>query len=120
LRLLFDHGVPSPLRRFLTRHDVTFARQRGWGEHVNGRLIAAAAEAGFEGIVTCDKNWSYQQNLKARLLAFAVLPTNIWPDLRPHVADIVAFIDGMEQGTYRELHLPRPTLKRRPAPERSE
>lgn len=118
MRLLFDNGVPAPLRRFLVQHEVTAARERGWAEYVNGRLIAAAEEAGFEGIVTCDKNWAYQQNLAERRLAFAVLPTNMWPHLKPHVAEIVAFIDGMGAGEYRELALPRPPLQRRPPPSR--
>lgn len=56
MRLLLDHGVPSPLRRFLVSHEVAFARERGWAEYVNGTLIAAAEEAGVEGVVTCDKN----------------------------------------------------------------
>lgn len=85
---------------------------------MNGRLIAAAEEAGFEGIVTCDKNWAYQQNLTDRRLAFAVLPTNIWPDLQPHVAVVVAFIDGVGLREYKELDLPRPPLRRRPPPPR--
>ena len=118
MRLLFDHGVPAPLRRFLVRHEVTLTKDQGWAEYVNGRLIAAAAEAGFEGIVTCDKNWSYQQNLTTRKLAFAVLPTNLWPDLQPHIPQIVAFIDGLGQGAYQELHLPKPKLNRRPPPSR--
>ncbi len=118
LRLLFDNGVPAPLRRFLIRHEVSLARDQGWAEYVNGRLIAAAEQAGFEGIVTCDKNWSYQQNLEDRRLAFAVLPTNIWPDLQPHIAEVVAFIDGVVQEGYHELDLPRPKLVRRPPPTR--
>jgi len=119
LRLLFDNGVPAPLRRFLICHDVSLARERGWEEYLNGRLIAAAEDAGFEGIVTCDKNWRYQQNLAGRRLAFAVLPTNVWPDLQPHIGEIVAFIDGVGQGAYQELSLPRPTLRRRPPPRQS-
>ena len=118
LRLLLDHGVPAPLRRFLNHHDVTLARDLGWAEYVNGRLIAAAEEAGFDTMVTCDKNIGYQQNLASRRLGLAVLPTNIWPDLQAHIDAIVTFIDGVGQGGYRVLDLPRPRLVRRPAPSR--
>jgi hypothetical protein len=116
LRLLFDNGVPAPLRHFLVRHEVTLARDCGLAESTNGKLISAAEEAGFGGIVTCDKNWGYQQNLLGRRLAIAILPTNIWPHLQPHLFKIVAFIDGLEQAGYRELDLPRPPLVRRPPP----
>jgi hypothetical protein len=118
LRLLFDHSVPSPLRRFLVRHEVTLARERGWEELVNGQLIAAAEAGGFEVIVTCDKNWAYQQNLTARRIAVVVLPLNAWPHLQPHTAEIAAVIDGAGEGSYRELTLPRPALIRRPPPGR--
>lgn len=118
MRLLFDHGVPSPLRRFLSHHEVTLAKERGWAEYVNGRLLAAAEEAGFEVMVTCDKKIVYEQNLAERRIGLAVLPTNIWPQLQPRVAEIVTFIDGAAPGQYRELDLPRPALKRRPPPPR--
>lgn len=118
MRLLFDHGVPLPLRRFLAHHEVILAKDRGWAEYVNGRLLAAAEEAGFEAMVTCDKKIVHERNLAERRIGLAVLPTNIWPQLQPHVAEIVAFIDGVGQGEYRELDLPRPPLKRRLPPSR--
>ena len=117
MRLLFDHGVPAPLRRFLIRHEVILTKELGWEGYVNGRLITAAEQAGFEAIVTCDKNVVYQQNLAERRIALAVLPTNIWPHLQPYVTQIVAFIDGIGRGAYQELQLPRPALNRRPPPQ---
>ena len=119
LRLLFDHGVPAPLRRFLIRHEVSLAKDLGWAEYVDGRLIAAAETAGFEAMVTCDKNIGYQQNLAERRIALAVLPTNLWPDLLPHISEVVAFIDGIGQGAYASLDLPRRPLLRRPPPSQS-
>ena len=119
MRLLFDHGVPSLLRRFLVQHEVTFAKERGWAEYVNGRLLAAAEEAGFEVMVTCDKKIVFEQNLTGRRIGLAILPTNIWPHLRPHVAEVVAFIDAAVLGECRKLELPRPELQRRPPPPQS-
>ena len=91
----------------------------GWAEYVNGRLIAAAEGAGFEAIITCDKNVGYQQNLTDRRIALAILPTNLWPDLQPHIEEIVTFVDGLGQGAYQELRLPRRRLLRRPPPDRN-
>src|SRR5450432_1885165 len=53
---LFDNGTPAPLRHALTGHTVVEAIERGWDRLVNGELIAAAEMAGFELLVTTDKN----------------------------------------------------------------
>jgi hypothetical protein len=39
MRILFDQGVPLPLKRWLTSHEVETARQRGWSEFLNGDLL---------------------------------------------------------------------------------
>jgi hypothetical protein len=41
------------------------AIERGWDRLVNGELIAVAEAAGFELLLTTDKNIRYQQNLQA-------------------------------------------------------
>lgn len=63
MRILFDHGTPAPLISFLTSHTVTKAQDRGWDTLSNGDLLDAAEEAGFELLLTADKNIRYQQNL---------------------------------------------------------
>jgi hypothetical protein len=63
--ILFDNGTPAPLRYALKDHIVVEATERGWDQLTNGELIAAAEDAGFEVLVTTDKNMRYQQNLKA-------------------------------------------------------
>ena len=66
--VVFDKGTPRTLARYLIdHHAVTEARARGWAELENGELLAEAA--GFEVLVTPDKNLSYQQNLAARRIA---------------------------------------------------
>jgi hypothetical protein len=71
--VLFDNGTPRGLARFLSSHTVEEARTRGWEELANGELIDAAEQAGFEVMVTMDKNIRYQQNLKSRGIALVVL-----------------------------------------------
>jgi hypothetical protein len=65
MRILFDNGTPRGLARFLVGHSVEEARAHDWEELVNGELIEAAEQAGFDLIVTTDKNIRYQQNLEA-------------------------------------------------------
>ena len=60
-------------RSLIDHHTVTEARARGWQELENGELLNVAEAAGFEVLVTTDKNLSYQQNLAARRIAVIVL-----------------------------------------------
>lgn len=68
MRILFDNGTPRGLTRFLAGHTVEEARAHGWEELANGELIEAAEKAGFDLMVTTDKNIRYQQNLEGRKL----------------------------------------------------
>ena len=71
---LFDNGTPRTLARYLINHHaVTEARARGWDELENGELLTVAEAAGFEVLVTTDKNLSFQQNLARRKIAIVVL-----------------------------------------------
>jgi hypothetical protein len=54
--VLFDQGTPVPIRPFLVGHTVETTAQRGWDKLKNGELLEAAEEAGFEVLVTPDKN----------------------------------------------------------------
>ena len=48
MRILFDQGTPAPLIPFLEGHTVTKAKDAGWDRLVNGELLKAAEEAGFD------------------------------------------------------------------------
>ncbi len=54
--ILFDNGTPAPLRYALKGHVVVEAIERGWDRLLNGELLASAEAAGFELLVTTDKN----------------------------------------------------------------
>lgn len=71
--ILFDNGVPAPLKHSLKNHSVVEAIERGWESLVNGELLEVAEAAGFEVLLTTDKNIRYQQNLTSRRIAFVVL-----------------------------------------------
>lgn len=116
MRLLFDHNTPAPLAALLPGHEIARADELGWDTLVNGALIAAAEAAGFDLLVTCDKQWRYQQNLAARTIGILVLPTNRWPHLRAHAGDIAAAVATASPACYLEVNLPRPRLVRRPPP----
>lgn len=72
--VLFDNGTPRTLARYLIdRHTVTEARSKGWDRLENGELLDAAEAAGFEVLVTTDRNIRYQQNLSKRKIAIVAL-----------------------------------------------
>ena len=56
MRVLFDHGTPAPLQSFLTGHTVVDAKAQGWDTFENGDLLTAAEAAGFDVLITTDKN----------------------------------------------------------------
>jgi hypothetical protein len=48
----------------------------------NGELLDVAEAAGFELLLTTDKNMRYQQNMAGRKIAFVVLGNQQWPVLK--------------------------------------
>jgi predicted nuclease of predicted toxin-antitoxin system len=103
MRILFDQGTPAPLRHALAGHSVETAHERGWSSLSNGDLLIAAENAAFDVFVTTDQELRYQQNLTGRRLAILVLPTTRWPSIQRHVGEIVAAIDSIQPGQFREL-----------------
>lgn len=62
MKVLLDHNVPRTLRTLIAGHEVLTAREQGWDRLINGDLIKAAAEAGFQAMLTTDADLRYQQN----------------------------------------------------------
>jgi len=103
MKILFDQGTPAPLRQFLSGAEVTTATERGWSNLSNGELITAAEEAGFDAIVTTDRNLKYQQNLSTRTIAIAVVLQSAWPILKRRVDDVAGIITTLQPGDYLEI-----------------
>jgi len=104
--ILFDNGTPRGLARFLIGHAVEEARARGWEELANGELIDAAEQAGFEVMVTTDKNIHYQQNLTARRIALVVLEHSQWPMVKLVAGNIAAKVNAALPASYAEVDMP--------------
>lgn len=105
MKILFDQGVPVPLRRHLPEHQVDTAYGQGWSELRNGTLLDRAEEEGYHLMVTTDQNLRNQQNLESRKLAIVVLLAASWPQIRQHVDSICAAIEQAESGTYAEVEI---------------
>jgi hypothetical protein len=103
--VLFDHVTPAGIARFLPAHTVSKAKDRGWDTLTNGDLLAEAERAGFEVLLTGDKNMRHQQNLRGRKIALVVLSTPQWPVVRLHIGRIAAAVDAATPGSYTEVNL---------------
>jgi hypothetical protein len=96
---------PPAFARFLPDHTVTKAKDRGWDTLTNGDLLAEAERAGFDVLLTADKNMRHQQNLRGRRIALVVLSTPQWPVVRLHVARIAAAVSAATPGSYIDVNL---------------
>ena len=103
--ILFDHVTPRGIARFLAGHTVATAKERGWDTLTNGDLLAEAEHAGFDVLLTADKNMRFQQNLTVRRIALIVLSTPQWPVVRLHSDKIAAAVNAAMPGGYAEVDL---------------
>lgn len=106
MKVLFDNGTPKPIALALTNHEVAFARKIGWHEYENGKLIQQAEEAGFDVLLSTDKNIRYQQNLKDRRIALVILGNSRWPLVKHYLEAIAEAVDTVQPGGYIEIDIP--------------
>ncbi len=104
--ILFDQATPLPIRAYLLGHSVRTAAQQGWDRLKNGNLLSAAEDAGFELLLTTDKNIRYQQNLTERIIAIVVLGQQQGPQLQPYVHLVVEAVNAATTGSSIEVQIP--------------
>ena len=103
MRVLFDQGVPAPLRSaFVGIATVETAFERGWSTLRNGEL-KAKADKSFDVFITTDKTLRYQQNLASRKIAIVVLPTTQWPALRVRADETARIATDASTGAFIEI-----------------
>jgi len=85
LKLLFDHNVDRRFRRHVPGHEIKTTREMRWELLSNGKLLRAAADAGFGAFVSIDKKLQFEQNLDRLPIAVIVLDSfsNALPALIP-------------------------------------
>jgi hypothetical protein len=104
--ILFDHGTPRSIARWLHGHIVVEAIERGWDRLANGALLEAAEEAGFDLLLSTDKNIRYQQNLKGRRIAIVILGNSQRPAVHRHIDRVIAAVNSATPGSYTEVDIP--------------
>jgi hypothetical protein len=105
--VLFDNETPRTLARYLIEHHtITEARARGWDELENGELLTVAEAAGFEVLVTTDRNLRYQQNFAGRKIAIVVLGKGRWSIIKTHVVQVLGAVNAATPGSFAEVEMP--------------
>jgi hypothetical protein len=64
LRVLLDENIPHDLRPRLGEHETFTTSYMGWAGFKNGKLLAAAEQAGFEVLATGDRTLHHEQNME--------------------------------------------------------
>lgn len=98
--ILFDQGTPVGIRDSLSKHTVKTAREQGWSTLLNGELLREAEKAGFEVLLTTDKNLVYQQNLSGRKIAIVALGQPRWSLIQRVLDRISDAVDAAKPGSY--------------------
>lgn len=106
MRIPFDQATPVPLRSYLLVHIVRTASEEGWDRLKNGDLLSAAENAGFEVLLTTDRNLRYQQDIDGRRIAVVILSRQQRPQLRPHVQLVVDAVNAARFGSFTEVEIP--------------
>ncbi len=107
MKLLLDENLPHLLRHELPGHDCYTVAYMKWRGVKNGALLALAAGAGFEALVTMDSTLEYEQNPKTLPLAVVVLEadTNEFENIQPLIPALLAALTTL--APQQVTHIPR-------------
>jgi predicted nuclease of predicted toxin-antitoxin system len=100
MRILLDECLDEGLRRHFHDHACQTCRYAGFTGLANGDLLAAADQAGFDVLITVDRNMPHQQSLRGRSVALLVIrsrTTNL-EDLLVLLPDVLAALEAVKPG----------------------
>ncbi len=103
-----DEGVPRRLGPLLRSRGCDVSHfPKDWKGLRNGELLRRMNPAGFRILLTCDKNLTFQQNLKQSKVSVIVLPAQRLSDLEPLAEIIATALRDARPGTVLKLGLGR-------------
>ncbi|MDQ3010745.1 MAG: hypothetical protein M3X11_08605 [Acidobacteriota bacterium] len=87
------------MRRHLKPHEVRLAKDEGWADLANGKLLSAAQDS-FDVVVTNDKSIRYQQRLSDYAIAIIVLRgiSNKAEELVELMPDVLRVLETIQPG----------------------
>jgi predicted nuclease of predicted toxin-antitoxin system len=101
MRLLLDENLDWRLGRDLPGHQTESVPLLGWAGIQNGELLAKAAKAAFDVLVTMDSNMVHQQNIGKYNIAVVALRarSNRLADTRPLMPALLDLLPQLKPGT---------------------
>jgi len=93
MKVLLDECLDQRFRHDVVGHEVYSVAYPGWDGTKNGRLLARAAAAGFDGMITTDRGIEHQQNLALIPMSVYVLigaESNDRRHLMPFATNLIA------------------------------
>ncbi len=99
MRILLDECLPGKLKGLLQGYDVRTVREMGWSGFLNGDLMKAAIEGGFNVFITADKNLRYQQNIANYDISIILLSLliNKLERIKPMIPELVEILPKIEK-----------------------
>lgn len=100
MSVLLDECVPRKLKNYLAGHDCQTVPEAGFAGRKNGESLSFAERVGFEGFLTIDQGFEYEQNLLGRRIAIVIVRvrTSRMADLLPLVPDILRSLVSLRSG----------------------
>jgi len=92
MKILLDECVTKLLKAHLPAHNVFTVTQMRWNGLKNGELLSQCASAGFDVVLTIDKNISTQQNIAKYPLIIIVFHS-----VTSKIDELVQFIPSFEK-----------------------
>lgn len=89
----------------LVGHSTITVQRQGWTSIKNGKLLALAATAGFDVLLTADKGMEYQQNLATLPVSILIMSakSNRVEDLALAIPKALAALAEMKPRTLRKV-----------------
>ncbi len=99
MKILLDECVPVRLSKYLNDFEVSSVSKEGWTSLKNGNLMRTAIDAGFDVMLTVDKNLQYQQNLSEYDITIVVFDIlfNRLQDFTPLIPHFLEQFPSMEK-----------------------
>jgi predicted nuclease of predicted toxin-antitoxin system len=97
LKILFDEGVPRPLKDVLASFTIDTVQSLGLAGRSDSEILHEAETAGHDVFVTTDKNLRHQVNLSRFRISIYELPTTSWPRLKARAGQIRLEIEALSR-----------------------
>jgi hypothetical protein len=90
--------VPRPLARLLTAFDTHLARDLGWAQLRDGKLLQSAEGNDFQVILKGDKTLPDENEISGRKIGLVAMSDNHWPIIRDYVPAISEALNKCKPG----------------------